>query len=210
MALRSRIQCVATSRSWRDGLPVLRTDRVALRELRRDDAPALIDVTARDEVVRFSWPAPDNLAAVERFIQSTREERASGRYLCFGIVPVATGAVAGMFELRRLQPDFFRAEIGFFMTDEFRGKGVFADAARLLIDFAFGVVGVHRIEARVAVDNERSSAALRKLGAEQEGVLRDAFVRDGRYVDQVLWALVRRRWPAQASPAPASARTASS
>lgn len=182
------------ARSWRDGLPTLRTGRVALRELDVSDAPALLDVATREEVTPFTWPAPNSVAAVEQFIASTRQERAAGRYICYGVFVVDGGVLAGLFELRRLQPDFFRAEAGFLLAPEFWGQGVFADAARLVVDFGFGAVGIHRIEARIAVDNGRSNAAMRKLGALNEGRLQKAFVRDGRYVDQFMWAFVKRQW----------------
>ena len=59
-----------------------------------------------------------------------------------------------------------------------------------MADFAFKAVGVHRIEIRVSVGNARSNAALQKIGAQQEGLLRAAFVHDGVYEDQYLWSLV--------------------
>ena len=70
------------------------------------------------------------------------------------------------------------------------GTGLFQSAARLMLDFAVGIMGVHRIEARTAVDNVRSNVAMSRLGARNEGVLRAAFVSGGRYEDQHLWALV--------------------
>jgi ribosomal-protein-serine acetyltransferase len=78
------------------------------------------------------------------------------------------------------------------------GTGLFFDAAGLLLDYAFRVIGIHRIEARAAVDNVRSNAALHRLGAHREGTLRAAFVCDGKLVDQDLWAIVRGldgEWP---------------
>lgn len=71
------------------------------------------------------------------------------------------------------------------------GTGLFSEAARLMLDFAFRFVGVQRIEARAATDNVRSNAALHRLGARKEGTLRAAFVRDGELMDQHLWAIVR-------------------
>ena len=44
------------------------------------------------------------------------------------------------------------------------------------------------------MDNARGNAALRKLGATREGTLKEAFVRDDRYVDQYLWSLLDTRW----------------
>lgn len=72
------------------------------------------------------------------------------------------------------------------------GTGVFTEATQLIREFSFAVLGTQRIEARVSVDNPRGNAALRKIGARREGRLRAAFIHEGRYVDQYLWAIVNR------------------
>jgi RimJ/RimL family protein N-acetyltransferase len=96
-----------------------------------------------------------------------------------------------------MQPGFFRAELGFFIDPAYWGTGLFSEAARLVLDFAFRVVGIHRIEARATVDNIRSNRALRRLGARQEGILRASFVCEGALLDQALWAFVRGLDPVQ-------------
>jgi RimJ/RimL family protein N-acetyltransferase len=141
-------------------------------------------------VARHSWPAPPTVEAFERFIEWSWAERAAGRYTCFGVVPRDSITAAGIFELRPLQPGFFRAELGYFIDKPLWGTGVFHDGARLMVDFAFNAVGVHRIEVRASVKNARSNAALQKIGAHKEGLLRAAFVHDGEYEDQNLWAFV--------------------
>ncbi len=100
----------------------------------------------------------------------------------------------GLFQIRQLDPDFATAEWGFAIGRAFWGTGVFASAARLTIDFAFEVVGVHRLEARAAVANGRGNGALAKLGAVREATLRRSFLRDGRFFDQALWSIVRDDW----------------
>ena len=62
------------------------------------------------------------------------------------------------------------------------------------MDFSFETIGVHRLEARAAVQNGRGNGALRKVGAVQEGVLRKSFLRNGEYLDQVLWTIVDEDW----------------
>jgi ribosomal-protein-serine acetyltransferase len=59
-------------------------------------------------------------------------------------------------------------------------------------------VGVHRLEARAAVRNGRGNGALRKIGAVQEGVLRKSFLKNGEYLDQVLWTILDEDWTAKA------------
>jgi len=175
---------------WRAGLPVLRGRTVTLRELRRADARALHAAFHTPAVARFMWPPPPSVEAFERFIEWTWSERAAGRYIAFAVIPRGRLDLVGLFELRQLQPGFFRGELGFAMVPSAWGTGVFPEAAALLLDFAFRVVHVHRVEARAAVSNRRGNAALRKLGAQREGVLHSAFICDGELVDQNLWAIV--------------------
>jgi RimJ/RimL family protein N-acetyltransferase len=164
---------------------------VMLRELRRSDAPALLQLSQRPEIAAHVWSAPASVADFEQFIEATRQKRAAGRYTCFAVVPRGQTAPAGIFELRSLQPDFYRAETAFFLDAAFWGTGVFEDAARLICDFAFTAVGVTRIEARAEVDNGRANGALKKLGATLEGRLRASFVRDDKEVDQNLWSIIK-------------------
>jgi ribosomal-protein-alanine N-acetyltransferase len=183
-----------TPGDWRTGLPDLRGERVTLRELRPTDAPALFTELASPEVKRFMWAPPPSAGAFERFIEWSYSERAAGKYICYGIVPHGEEHAVGVFELRQLQPGFFRGELGFVIAQRLWGRGAFAEGASLILDFGFRVVKIHRIEARAAVDNDRGNAALRKIGARREGRLKAAFLRDGAYVDQYLWALLDADW----------------
>ena len=193
----------AGSSSWCEGLPNLEGERVTLRELEIWDAPALFRTVCIPEVTQQMWPPPPTVEAVQRFIERTRVKRSLGQYICFGVVPRGETEIAGLFELRPLQPKFFRIELGYFLHPAWWGTGVFAEAFRLVQQYSFDVLGVQRIEARVSVENPRGNAALRKLGARREGRLRAAFVDNDRYIDQFLYAIVnkgtQRKRPARRS-----------
>lgn len=179
---------------WRAGLPVIAGERVTLRELQFSDAPTLYAEFTTPEARRFMWAPPPNVVAFERFIEWTHRERADGKYICYGVVPEGKREAWGIFELRQLQPGFVRGELGFIMASSLWGTGAFIESAHLLLDFAFDTVNVHRVEARASVDNDRSNAALKKLGARQEGTLKEAFWRDDHFVDQYLWAVLDTDW----------------
>ncbi len=100
----------------------------------------------------------------------------------------------GIIQVRSLEPGFMNAEWGFAIGSPFWGTGLFADAARHVVDFAFNTMGLYRLEARATVSNGRGNGALRKLGAVQEGVLRRAFLRNGRYHDQIIWSILAEEW----------------
>jgi RimJ/RimL family protein N-acetyltransferase len=179
---------------WRNGLPCLTGSVVSLRELRAGDALALFAALSSEQVARFISPPPATVNGFERFINWAIRQRECGQYLCFAIVPHGSDTAIGIFQLRSLEPAFGSAEWGFAIASEFWGTGVFVDGAKMVVDFAFEVVGVHRLEARAALKNGRGNGALRKLGAVQEGVLRRSFLRNGEYLDQALWTILEDEW----------------
>jgi RimJ/RimL family protein N-acetyltransferase len=184
----------ATSTDWRQSLPVLTGSIVSLRELRLTDAPSLLALLATEEVSRFISPPPTTAEGFERFIRWTHRERVAGNYICFGVVPHGTDSVVGIFQIRRLEPSFGIAEWGFALGSTYWGTGMFVDSARLVVEFAFSVVGTYRLEARAAICNGRGNGALYKLGAVREGLLRRSWRRNGDYFDQALWSIGRDTW----------------
>lgn len=184
---------------WRRALPELQGRHVSLRELRLEDAQALLAMLTTDEITRFISPPPTTVDGFERFIRWTVREREAGRYICYAVVPDDLGAAAGIFQVRELEAGFRIAEWGFALASAFWGTGAFPEAARLVLDFTFETIGAHRVEARAATQNGRGNGALRKLGATQEGVLRRSFLRRGEYLDQNLWAILSDEWRARAA-----------
>jgi RimJ/RimL family protein N-acetyltransferase len=195
----TRATSLPTTTVWPAALPVLTGSLVTLRELRLSDAPSLLEMLSSEEASRFISPPPTTVLGFERFITWAQHERASGNYACYGVVPHGGTSAVGIFQLRQIEPGFGTAEWGFALGSPFWGTGVFMDAARLLIDFAFDVVHTHRLEARAAILNGRGNGALRKVGATQEGVLRKSLRRNGEYLDQALWTIVEDEWRAQSA-----------
>jgi RimJ/RimL family protein N-acetyltransferase len=179
---------------WRQALPVLSGVGVTLRELRLSDAASLHQLLTATEVARYISPPPSTPDGFERFILWTQRERAAGNFACFAVVPDGSNIAVGLFQLRQLEPGFGTAEWGFALGAKFWGAGLFVESARLVGDFAFDSVGVHRLEARAAVENGRGNGALNKIGATRECILRKSFLRNGEYLDQVLWTLIDDDW----------------
>lgn len=184
----------AVLQQWREVSPVLCGRGLVLREPRLSDAPTLFASLSPEEVGRFIASPPTTVEGYERFILWARDQRAAGESVSFGLVPQGADGPVGLFQIRRVQQDFSIAEWGFILGSSFWGNGTFFAAAPLVIDFAFEVLGVHRLEARAAVLNGRGNNALRKLGAVQEALLRKSLDRSGDYLDQVLWSIVADDW----------------
>jgi ribosomal-protein-alanine N-acetyltransferase len=131
---------------------------------------------------------------MQRFVRWTQAERRRGRHLCHGIVPPGNVRPVGIVQIWAIERDFSTAEWGFALSDEYWGTGLFTSGARLLLDFAFGALGVRRLEARAVDVDERGNAVLRKLGATREGVLRGGF-RDGDVMrNHIMWSILTDEW----------------
>jgi RimJ/RimL family protein N-acetyltransferase len=185
--------------SWRAGLPALSTAAVTLRELRQDDAASLVAMLSGDEVSRFISPPPTSVEGFAHYIEWARRERAAGGHIAYGVVPAGMASPVGVFQIRAIEPGFSVVEWGFALGSPYWGSGLFEAAASLVVDFAVDAIGVLRLEARAVVGNGRGNGALRKIGAVQEGVLRQSFPRHGRYHDQLLWAILAEDWKQQRS-----------
>jgi len=182
---------------WRTNLPQLHGRTITLREPAAIDAPSLLSLLSTEQVARFISRPPSTLEGFERFIAWSKQQRAAGQYICFAIVPNGSEEPLGLVHIRALGPGFGTADWGMAIASEFWGSGVFTETAELLLDFAFSVLRTHRLEARAAICNGRGNGAMKKLGAQREGVLRHSFFRDGDYLDQVVWSILGEEWLAR-------------
>ncbi len=179
---------------WRRELPVLASRLATLREPASQDLGPLVDVLSISDASRFGIDEPITDAAVVGLIERATRERAAGTAFTYVVSLGAGRPAVGLVRVRQLDVVFEAAEWEATLTPSVRGTGVFIDAIRLVGSFAFGTVGVHRLEARVVVQNGRANGALKKLGAVQEGILRRSLRKDGVYFDQVLWSMLKEDW----------------
>ncbi len=181
---------------WRRALPELTDGRVSLRSLRQHDAHDLCEHLGTPAVLRHLSQSPRTAAGFQKFVRWTHEQRRRGSHLCYGIVPRPNGTTVGIMQIWPVERDFSTAEWGFAIGERHWGTALFARSARLFLEFAFGQLGVHRLEARAVDANVRGNAVLRKLGATREGVLREASRARGSFHDHIMWSILATEWPA--------------
>jgi RimJ/RimL family protein N-acetyltransferase len=183
-----------TPTNWRIELPTLTARQVTLREATASDLRPLMDLLSIGDASRFGIDEPLTELAVQELLDRSQRERASGTGFLYAVTIGSTRTVVGLAQVRRLDLGFESAEWECTLAPSWRGTGAFMEIARLVGSFAFGPIGAHRLEARVPLQNGRANGALRKLGAVQEGVLRQSTRRGSVYVDQVLWSVLKEDW----------------
>ena len=179
------------SPNWRVELPLLTARLVTLREPVTQDLGPLVNLLSLGDATRFGTEDETTEISVQKMIERAARDRTTGQAFTYAVTTGTARPPVGLIQVRRMDPGFESAEWECTLAPAARGTGVFLEAIRLVGSFAFGQVGVRRLESRVLVKNGRANTALRKLGAVEEGILRRSARLNGEYVDQVLWSLLK-------------------
>lgn len=140
-------------------------------------------------------PPPEQL---DGFLADAEAAYAAGRELAFATVDIASGAVVGSTRFREIRAQHLRAEIGAtFIGQSWQRSHVNTEAKYLMLCHAFEHWGCNRVEFLTDFLNAKSRAAIARIGAREEGVLRSHMVmREGRVRDSVIFSITGAEWPA--------------
>jgi len=167
--------------------------RVLLRPFAVCDVPAVLAYASDPEVTRhLQWDAYDDPATAASFIRSTLG--GGETWFARAIVLRETDAVIGGVDLRVVSPPDRRAELGYGLARAYWGHGYATEGAGLLVRFGFERLGLTRIQAACAVENERSVKTLERLGMRREGRLAQYRWKAGAARDLYLYAITRADW----------------
>ena len=176
----------------------LTTERLILREFAESDWQAVHEYGADPEVVRFMLWGPntedETRAFVARAMESARKEPRRDHEMA--VTLRQGGRLIGGCGLNLGPPANRAAMIGYCFHRAYWGHGYATEAARALVGFGFGTLGLHRIWATCEPDNAASAHVLEKLGMLREGLMRqDGYVR-GTWRDSLLYAVLEGEWRA--------------
>lgn len=135
--------------------------------------------------------ADDSRAFIQRSLQKFASQNGFDAGIWF------ERALAGVIQLLSIDWTDKRAAIGYWLGEEFQGRGLAPRACSAVLDHAFAELGLHRIEIRCAPANRRSRAIPERLGFTQEGILRGAVLLHGRFEDSMIYAMLDHEWAAR-------------
>ena len=180
---------------WRD-TPVLRGTHVTLRPLSRSDADALVTAASAEGLWNLFYAGVAKLKDIDGWYAEVFAERDYGRTLPFTVLDNA-GQVVGTSRLMRMSEKNRRVEIGgTFYARAAQRTGVNTETKLLLLTHSFDTLGCQCVQIRTDILNLRSQAAIERLGARRDGVLRGHQVSaTGRLRDTVVYSILDREWP---------------
>jgi N-acetyltransferase len=177
--------------------PVLEGARVRLEPMTTGHLARLEAVAFDDRIWRYtmSWvKTPDDLRA---WVEGALRLEAAGTVMPWVTVLKDGNRVIGSTRFLDFDGANRTTELGStWLTPEFQGSGVNVEAKLLQLTYAFEELKLNRVALKTHHENLRSQAAMRKIGAMQEGIFRNHYVMpDGSQRHSVWFSIIREEWP---------------
>ena len=170
--------------------PTFITARLKLRPLEPRDAKALHACYGDPAAMRFWDAAPSRDVAQTK----ARIGRNTQRYASWAILSMDGKRFLGMVNYHNRRPPHRRLEVGYILARRHWRKGIMQEAMTAFLDYCFGALGSHRVEAQIDPGNAASRCLAEKLGFRAEGLMRDRFCVEGEYRSEVMYALLSDEW----------------
>lgn len=171
--------------------PVIRTERLVLRPFSIDDAPRVAEFAGSEEVYAntLGMPHPYTDEDAAKWISGHDMKFYEG----MGIESAVTldGVLIGVVGIT-VSKRHNRGELGYWFGKPYWGMGYATEAAKVLVKYAFLEMGLNKITSRHFAHNPASGRVLAKTGFSREGILRQEYLKDGVYMDAVVFGLLRR------------------
>ncbi|MDQ7024323.1 MAG: GNAT family protein [Anaerolineae bacterium] len=174
--------------------PSLATERLMLREITPEDVTALLMHFGNPEVVKFIAMQPiKTIAQANEWLKWMGGFFAAKDGLRWGIT-LQDGTFVGSTGLHLWNREAHYAQIGCDIAHKFWGNGYGQEAMREIIDFGWNQMKLNRIEAEIVMGNQASIHVMKKLGFQQEGVLRQRLLKGGKFYDVLIFSVLRQEY----------------
>jgi N-acetyltransferase len=177
---------------------ILEGKHVRLEPLLADHLDALCAAGANENTWRYLWFPIDTPENMEKFVSSALEDQASGIALPFATIEKTGGRVIGSTRFLAIDRPHRRVEIGgTWIAPDWQRTAINTEAKYLMLRHAFETWGCIRVELKTDSLNERSRAAIARIGAKEEGVFRNHMITwSGRLRHSVYFSMIQEEWPA--------------
>lgn len=140
----------------------------------------------------FSWAANQAFEDTLEFLRHGEGQVAASEAAHCAIV--CGDRIVGVISYMKVNWRHRRTVLGYWLDADHQGGGLMTAAVSSMVEHAFSAWELNRVEIRAAVENRKSRAIAERLGFEQEGLLRQADLVDGRGLDTVVYAMLAAVW----------------
>ena len=162
-----------------------------LREWKLTDIVSLVKHINNEKIwnnVRDGLPYPYTMLDADKYIRMVQAQP----YVQYFAIEVAGEAVGGVGIVPLTDVERLSAEVGYWLGEDYWGRGITSEAVALLVDYVFRETGIIRLFASVYEYNPASMKVLEKVGFTRQAILRDAAIKNGRVIDMYYYDLIKR------------------
>jgi ribosomal-protein-alanine N-acetyltransferase len=174
--------------------PVLKTQRLVLREIVPNDTERLFHYYSDTAVTEFFMSPIKRLEEAKEIVDSFIGSFYQQRGLLWGLSETPTSPLIGTAGYEAISVYDSRVEIGYDLAKDYWGRGLMKEALKEILRYSFDVLAINRIEAFILFENARSIKTLERLGFTREGVLCQHRLFCGRFRDDIMMALLKQDW----------------
>ncbi|WP_027409095.1 GNAT family N-acetyltransferase [Anoxybacteroides tepidamans] len=172
--------------------PVLKTERLILREIVKKDIEAIFHCFSNSDVTRYyGQEALTSVEQAQQLIEFFARNYDERRGIRWGIELKGKGELIGTIGFNNWVPKHKRAEIGYELHPHYWKKGYATEAVSKVISYGLHELGLTRIGAVVFIGNQASNQLLTKIGFQKEAVLRNYMYQNGVPYDVNMYALLK-------------------
>jgi len=166
--------------------------RVELHRLSAGDRDEFIEAMARSREFHGTWISPPATAAdFDQLLRRAEDDT----FVSLVIRVREDGRLAGMFNISEIVRRAFQsADVGYGGVAGLEGRGYMTEGMGLVLDHAFGELGLHRLEANIQPGNSASIALVRRCGFVREGFSENYLKINGVWRDHERWAIRAELW----------------
>lgn len=177
--------------------PTLQGTLVTLRPLSSEDAPSLVAAAADGELWTLPYTNVPSAETADQYVSKALRDRAAGTAMPFAVTITATRQVIGSTRFWKIDRDNRKLEIGHtWYALSWQRTAVNTESKLLLLSYAFEELKCVRVQFTTDVLNERSQAAILRLGAVEEGIIRnERIMPNGRKRNSVRYSIIDDEWP---------------
>ena len=181
-------------------IPILKTDRLILRQIRVEDAVDMYEYSCIPEVTRYLlWSPHPNLRHTKEYLEYLQTCYRAGGHYDWAIVLRDTGKMIGTCGFASIDKANNSAEIGYVLNPAYRHNGYALEAVRRVLQFGFGELLLNRIEGRFMEENLKSRRVMEGCGFTYEGLRRKAVMIKGNYETVGICAILKDEYEKQKS-----------
>jgi [ribosomal protein S5]-alanine N-acetyltransferase len=173
-------------------MTIIKTKDFILRPIRMDDAKMYLESQLDKEAKIGFMSTPNTLAEARKEIRERLSNMKKKKSETIAIE--VNGEYAGFVDIHELtKKERYKhtAVIGYCTHPKYRGRGITTKAVKLVTDYAFKKYHLKRISGWCRTFNKASARVLEKAGYKLEGIMRKNKFKDGKYLDDMVWAKVR-------------------